>query len=427
MVVLVGFMITNSIVATPTVNATINNFIGWETGGLEEADGTEIGSAVSVNTSNPTAQFGTFRLQIDSGIGNFISWKLIQQGTTDQGNSYIYGFYFQTNNINPTTNYILVDIEDTSGGGGIDIALNLEINGNLTLRNTTNNIIGTATNPFVNDTWFLIELFFQRSNSGNASVFIDGVEVINVINQDFQESDIDTVDEVTLGSSTLIGGAEKVFIDGFYFLSGANSSTERLGDFEVVGPYQNTIEDATDIGDTLDSGTWSNVGETPVNDTNTARYSVTAAKTGGTTTDEGNRSGPNNDARIDTIEAGKYIYKLRRGSGSGTDHFIRFGNSVDNMTDVEVSLITSFQIFQRVSQNFSIIPNETEFFQHGIRKDSGGKDLIASEIWAFVLQKKVVEVEVNVSTTQTVSDIGIGDAGNVSVTPISQGVSIEVV
>jgi len=307
----------------------IGNFVGWETGGLEEAD-IEVDSGASVGTTNPTPNFGAFRLKIATGPSAIVKWSMLPPGAVDSGGLIIIGTYIQVPSITAESSItILVAGQNSDLRDFLSIQLNHL--GEFRLVDSVGAIIDSKPAPFSANVWVRIEVVFNPIDGGNAEVFVDDVLQLNGIG-----------DYLPINGN--IPGAVKhqanffdsLFIDGGYCLTGATSSDDRLGTFEIVGPYQNTLEDATDVGDTLDIGTWANVSETPVNDTNTGEYTVSGAKTGGTTTDEGIRSGPSGDSRIDgatNIKAGKYIYKLKRGACSPTTHGIRFGNNVDGMTD----------------------------------------------------------------------------------------------
>jgi len=361
---------------------TINNFVGWETGGLEEIDGDSPGTKASVGMASPAPKSGTYRLQIATGPGSLSSLHMFQPGSGDAGNDYVCGFWFQAADVT-AYQQIWASRGDTAGFG-LDISIFVNGSGILELADTNGAVVGTGSTSLSNDTWHCIEIYWQHSNTGNAEVFLDGVQEISVTSKDFIADDSNAIDEVCWGDPA--GLIEPVYYDGIYVMSGASSAADRLGEFEVLGPYQNTVEDATDVGDALNVGTWADVGETPLNETNTASYTGTPLS-GGTTCDEGARAGPSGDPDVDgddNIKAAKWIFRVKRGTGAESTHEIRIGNDGDGMTNFGVTLTADFADYFRISEAASIVPLSTEHVQHGLAVD-GAQDLICAEIWSTIL------------------------------------------
>lgn len=349
---------------------TINNFAGGETGGTEEI------------------RFITGTVTLDSAVkdGGAYSWKCaggatkpsfgvtkIETGTSDGGNKIACGFSFRVATTTPTNQSSIMRTATD------DIRLELATNGDIEVWNAGRAALaGTITNPLTANTWHYIEIMWDELDTGAAAkVFIDGVEKISITGEDFNGISGSVVNTFQ-GFDT---ASEDCWFDNIYIATGLTDENDLLGK-PSINIYQNTVEDATDIGDTLEVGTWADVGTIPVNDGTLASY-TSAAKSGGTVTDEGARSGPNGDGLVN-IKAAKWSWRMNRGAGGGTTHYIRFGNSGDGMTDEVVALETSLDNYHRVSESATHVPLATEYFQQGFRVD-GAQDIECSGMWAQVM------------------------------------------
>lgn len=54
------------------------------------------------------------------------------------------------------------------------------------------------------------------------------------------------------------------------------------------------------------------------------------------------------------------------------------------MTDAAVTLTVALLNFIQIEEG-TIAPAANEFFEHGMRKDAGGREILADEIWSFLL------------------------------------------
>ncbi len=92
-----------------------------------------------------------------------------------------------------------------------------------------------------------------------------------------------------------------------------------------------------------------------------------------------------------TIKGAKYIFRLKRGAGSGTSLRYLYGNSGDGETssaDINPVLVTAYAIFEQISEAAGVVPTSSEDFSVGISAgttDTGGREIFASEIWAMLL------------------------------------------
>lgn len=357
---------------------TVNEFIGFETGGLEESSSIA-GTPVVQSTVKRSR---TFALELNAATDTYIVSPFSE--VADAGNKEIWGGGVRFSVLNVLTNFW-----QAADGGGFNITLQLKANGDLALLNDLEVEVGTATNPFTVDTFHFIEVVWDHANPGKADVFVDDVSVISVTGQNFTSGG-------TLAAWHFkCSDGITIHFDDMYWLSGATSVSDRLGSLAaVLGAYQNTAEDALDLGDALETGTWANVSQTPANDANTASY-TSNVKTGGTQTDEGTRAGPSGDADVDgTIKAAKWIHRLKRGGGGGTTHWKRLGNSGDGMIDITMGVSPNFKEFFHISELATQVPTTSEFFQQGFRVD-GPRDIIGGDIWAMLLHVSPAAPAVN--------------------------------
>ncbi len=364
---------------------TLNQFIGFETGGLEEATST---AGTPEATEATVVRSGIRSLKMD-GVNDNYSFNplgIVASGGT--GN--ILGFAFYTTDKTPSGTRQFVRMADDVDA--LILNIQLETNGDVVLLDNTGS--NTAINdPFTINQWHYIELFWEHSDSGSWELFVDGTSVGSGSSRDMSGGG--TLDECSFFD---IGQGIQYF-DDVYWLSGATSISDRLGGSSIsempeVFGYQNTAEDATDQGDTLDNGTWALVSETPLNEgtSNDAFYDVgSAQKDGHTVTDEGSRSGPSGDANIDgdsNIKGGKWIHRLKRESGSGVDHVTVVGHN-GNTSEQAVTLGTGYGTFFYFSVGADL-PTSSETFAIGFGSSStgdgvGGRDPVCGEQWAMLL------------------------------------------
>ena len=369
---------------------TLNTFVGFETGGLEES------SAV---TGSPDATEATI---VRSGIR---ALKLPHSGqhifdiqpfssVADAGTGYVAGFAFQTNDTTPNSGHALFRAEDT----GVMFSLVWESDGDFSLTDNTGGTIGTATTPFTNNVWHYIEVYFQHSATASIEVFIDGTSVIGpATNQDLLGSGtFDTIRFFQQAANT----TSDAYIDDVYLLSGATAASDRLGDAEVFG-YQTGHATATDLGATLASGEWNDTADTPAfQEFDASAASLAGAVSSIARTDmndanaRGQGPGPNGDSNIDgdsNIKGAKYIFNLKRSNGSGTSMGYLYGNSGDGSTssgNIESQLGTSYTRFEEVSEAAGVVPLSSEYLQIGLEAgttDTGGREIFCSEAWAMLL------------------------------------------
>lgn len=349
-----------------------SNHIGFVTGGLEEASAS-IGSPLVVTDPVRT---GVYSLELQAGDN--IDFPFLSGSLSDNGNDYIIGFGFRTPSATPTVDVDIVAATDDSGVAIFKLRWEAT-SGDLIIVDEQGTEVDTITNPFTADTWHWIEIIFERAASGAADVNIDGsASGLSVTATDFDAGNAFDFWKFRSPSS-----GPTIYIDDIYMRNGAAGTSDFHGPrFEVLGGFQNTVEDATDQGTTLGQGTWAVAGDTPWGDEaagSQAGYTGTGAEEGHTIMDEGLRDGPAGLITGTAILA-KFMYRLRRGSGSGTLHAIVYGKNAASVTNA-VTLNSSLGYFDFVTSNGTHMPNSnTDEFLIGMRKATGGREIFAAEL-----------------------------------------------
>ncbi len=279
---------------------TLNQTFGAETGGEEELSFAQAG----VDGSEATiVRSGARSLKCSASGAWQIPW--VDPSVTDAGSAYIAGIAFRTDN---TGLIELFGAMDDTGSGKI-INVTMLAGGQLQLRDAAGSTLDSSVGTNYNDgAWHYIQVYAQlNSASGDWEWFIDGVS-------EGSGSGADLTDGNGFGGSGSLyqagGGsdANPIYYDDLQIFSGATAASDRLGGStldsmpQVLGAYQNTVEDATDQGDALADGTWALVGELPGNEgaSNDAQYVDTGNLTGSTICDEGDRPGPAEAAAFDS-------------------------------------------------------------------------------------------------------------------------------
>jgi hypothetical protein len=354
---------------------TLNDFIGFETGGAEEAEALN-GTGLIQSSTKRT---GTYGLQTDSGESYEMDPFL---WASDSGNDLIVGFWFYSADVTPSSASRFFRAEEDPDDL---VTLTLETNGNVTV-GYNSGTPDTITAPFTDATWHLIEIHWQELASGAIDIYIDGGDTATFSQTGKDMTDADDFDLYFLESSAY----SSFYFDDFYSYSGGSGTGDFLEEPEVYG-YTSDHNTNQDQGDILTNGVWSDAGETPGNDSNEIAYDSSPAL-GGYTIADGTGGGPSGDSNIDgdsNIKAGKYIHRLKRTTGSAPTTLDQsYGNNIDGMThtDQAAALGTTYGNFAVISTSASVVPTSSEYFAYGIRQTgSGGRDIYAADIWATLL------------------------------------------
>ncbi len=352
---------------------TLNNFVGFETGGLEEASSITDSPII---VTDPV-RTGIYALSV-SGVGAERFNISPFESVADAGDDQIVGFAVLFPDSTPGVESGFFTAYEGGTGGTQLFQLSLETDGDLRVDFIAggSETVGT---PFADNKYFYIEIKWDHLDSGAFDLHINEVSKISVSGKDMSGGG--TFDTYSLETNVMTA-----LYDDFYCMSGATGTGDFLGkDAEVLGAYQNTAEDATDQGDALEAGTWAITGDTPgVDDGTPAQYTSTA-KDGHTICDEGTRSGPNAAGEgTGTIKGGKWVHRLQRGNGGGTTHSSRYGHNGDTAL-ATVALTASYKNFFIVKDDsVAQVPTSSEDFAQGF-KVAGAQDMSCADIWAFLL------------------------------------------
>jgi len=378
------------------------NVFGWEEGDLAAIVKTSAGSPIIQGT---TVKNGAFALQLVSDVTtpDSVDLQVLETGgqlTTTETHGI--GFYWRIDELGSVSDFPICEIVDTMGTTIMTLALDT-VSVGLILKNTAGTNVDTSVVPFTVDTWFRIEIFLEQGVSKTCKVLIANATVPNTPGTPLLEATSTFTDDfpwdVVRFSSPARSGVN-IYIDDIYFMTNLATSAdlvgERFGDYHASKIYNSTDVLATDLGDTLTSSEWRDASPIPPSDAMIARYGDSGAQTGGTRTDGGTASGPSGDETVDNWILAKWVYRMRRSTGTATTFHYRYGNSVDGMTDQDVTLTETFQYFKQVSAKSIHLPlQHAEFFEIGMGKGTGTQPVICAFHACYLLIVPIPPVEVS--------------------------------
>jgi hypothetical protein len=351
--------------------ATITNFVGFETGGLDEADQT----SGSPDATEATIVRNGARSLAMNAIGD--RYDILGIGTDANG---IIGFGLYITDKTPAAATEFMQWRDGAAGEE-PVILTLQTNGDLLIDYVTDGTSDTVSDPFTEGQWHYIEVYaFANSSTGVVTVDIDGSQVSST-------SSLDTVGLASTIRIILWGTASgTLYFDDFYCATGATDSGDFLGpNVNIPAIYQNDVEDGTDVGDALDQGTWSLAGDFPGSDEaagTAAAYTTSAVLEGHTITDDADsnsRPGPSGGPAIGTVLAAKFVGRHFRGNGGGTTHNMVYGHN-GNTTTTSLTLGGSpSTTFVTLEASDGLVPTTSEYFALGIGRGTGGRELYLTE------------------------------------------------
>lgn len=392
--VLLMSLVTFSSPGSAQAVSILNNFIGFETGGLDEAAAT----AETPTIVTSPVHSGDFALELNgTATQDFydVLFSFDIRDTDGLSDDFIIGFFIRFSDKDPSLDRDIFFVLDDAVG----IVWEMEIQGDsdLEINDANNALIATVADPFTLNQWHLIEVRWEHADPGDFEMFIDGSSVVNETGQDLTDGNGITIGNAVyrfLGHSTL-----NHFIDDIYTFDAASSNSDFLGGSEVFR-YQADTNSATPDGDCsdgfieadLDQGVWQDLGETPLSSDATEPGYTGSGQTGGSVltddTQSGNnfRPGPSGDSNIDgTIIGAKALFRLKRSTGGPTGMLTCLGNSSDGTpVSFAADVTTSFTNFFFLETG-TAVPTNSEFFELGLLKMTGPQDFTAEEIWAFLL------------------------------------------
>lgn len=355
-----------------------HNFMNFAAQTLEVFSGTNGTPSIS----SAQAQNGSYSCLLDDSADS-VQVSHRHSGESDQSLYKFCEFWIYFTDVTPATLSNFFRNASTVVANA-DFSLELETDGDLAWRDGNNTVQATVTAPFTDNQWHRIRWnYLENATTGVFKLWIDESLVINLTGQDTQGSDsYSNFNFYGLASS------EDYYIDAIYYGSGgAGDLSDFLQNPTFLGPFNNTAEDATDQGSTLDSGQWSDASEVPLSDTNFARY-TTANAGGHTRTDEGTRVGPgtfsgivcsakwmNRGRKPSTVAATVHEYRMGKFSGSDT-----YTTAVRSLTE---AWDTHIYIYDPNTRNWT--PESGDYFVGGMQIDNGGEGFDLGEHNMFLL------------------------------------------
>ncbi len=357
---------------------------GYESGGPEF-----VSNAIDANctvVTTPTPYEGTYILQV---VGSAATSAARYNYDVSLGSNldHIIGFAFRFT-ANPVTGLVTVILNNP----GFNIELNPS--GQILLRNTTGT---SSTYQLSVDTWYYIEAFWSKRDSGTSYLYVDGVERISFTGDADDGSPNATLalmceDIITSSDPTTTFFFDNVYVKEDVVLADLIADSSGSAPFvKIAGVYHNTAEDATDQGDTLDAGTWADMSDVPAaDDAADAGYTATAAASGHQISDEGSRSGPSGDGITGTILGAAWAATMKRSGGGGTEHYLVYGHNGDVVTSADLVLANNTWnsyvfISDVVVQSDTEVPTTSESAAIGLAKNSGGRDGLCQDHYCQLL------------------------------------------
>lgn len=368
---------------------TLSNFVGFESGGLEEA--TQVnGSGVAVQST--IKRTDGFALKLDTGTtGNYVINAFDQGLPAPGGDDYVVGFAVRFSDVSPDAAVVFAGANGGIGTTSLNTPIwrmRLAADGDLEFLEGggSQTVVATVTTPFTVDTFHYIELVWATQNVGDFEIFIDGVTAASGTGDFLVGLDFETVFFLNESAANT-----DIYFDDFYVGSAATDATDFLDQPEVFS-YRSNKNSATpdDGGADLDTGTWLAVQATPFSSSVAAVYDATNAAGAVDTDDVGGSEGtggPSTDTRINgTIVAAKYTIRAERTNGQGSAHHMLIGNDVDGTTrSADLGLGAAASTNEFLSTSATIVPTTSEFLRLGFEKIGGARDIEVYGMMANIL------------------------------------------
>jgi len=290
-------------------------------------------------------------------------------------------------------------------------------NGNvaaLRLRDQAGAIIATTGDILEEDRWHRIEIKWKISSTSAVRVWVDGWLEIDEASENLDSGATSVFTYITNESSQ--ADAVNLYIDSYYLITddGANIDTNEtwLGAWTVNAHFISGVTTAAgNFGDALDSGSWDDMEESPGNDANFGRYTITFVgdESGGVTCDNFHTGGPYSESsgyKVDGVVVGtKWMWRWKAPRQSKLDPnparwFGKYGqqvvgsSSTDNTSETTHFVGNGSWHTYRLCQWYteSEVPTKDEYYQMGF----GGEyisgfiswNIDSAEMWAITLQQE---------------------------------------
>lgn len=375
--------------------ATLNRFLHYNSGGIEQADNGNAGSPL-VSSAASLHRTGDYGLTLDT-TSDWVSHNpFLGISAVDAHHGFILYVKFAST---PTAD---ARFFETRASGGQVLRLWRTSSSTIIVTDTAGTTQVTSTGTAGNDVWHKIRVYYNLNNSGAVSL------ELNDATPDTGTGDFDAgsaiVDELLLWGTAENG---RTAFDLCAYYTGVNS-TSKLGDLPANGSGADLEKwsflgdgSPTTSGTALDAGSWPNTQERPFSATNQAEY--TGGTSSGFVVTDGTNGGPNGSGDIDgdsNILAGHWMWEMTRGNGGGTQHQIVWGNDVDGQTTDNVTIGSTSapgDIFEVLSVAATRVPLSTEEFAIGMAKDGGARDMRIVDCLCTVLHESITASGVTIA------------------------------
>ena len=253
-------------------------------------------------------------------------------------------------------------------------ALRLATNGDLQLRDANGDYAGVGNVPWVADTWYVIQVLWERGPSTTVKVWVDGTLYIDADEVDTQNG-VSTVCDIRFqGMQGMVGYPTYCLIDAAYVMYDVTDETDGPCNYYVTGPYSTYHNTTTsDQGTNLTAGPWLNLAEFPFNSSNRITLPPPPFTYSDKRCDGASYAGPVGDAAVENgiIWAAGWVVRAYANSsylrGGKYD-----GSTYTMFTDSQLltSLADDRMVFKNASA--SVVPDATETAVIGGVCDTGG-------------------------------------------------------
>ncbi len=372
---------------------TLNQIVGFETGGLEEASATN-GSPDATEATIVNSGGSERSLNLGTTTNTYYEINPFSE-VSSAGNDHIFGFaYYFATGVTPSSAVDFALVRDESQNVILD--LSLQTDGTIDLNDDNNTTLAT-TSAISAATWGYIEVYFQNvGSSASWEFFHNGTSIGSGSSGDFLSTG-SIISEIRFITSGNLDG--NYYVDDFYWLSGATAASDRLGSGFHVRGFQSGAATTTadyDIvtGGTGVTGNWANAGERPLNASNIVSIDGTYAITYNDTNSGGAGPGINSGsgslptANYEVVGA-KWWWNIDRTTGAGRTHQTARGNTGDGATtDTGLNSVidtTAINYFLIDNATATPVPLVTEDFVQGFGQTStSGQDTDCYEQMAMI-------------------------------------------
>lgn len=359
----------------------ITNFIGFETNNYQELYGT--GGTPALDTGPNGLHSGSYLIQVDNS--ELIEFLIDPTGLKSGFDMACGGGYFRFTSVSPVADVSVCRIYEDDDSTSFP-AWGIDSSGHIIAMDAGGSKTATSSQTLSTGTDYKIEWwFYQNNTTGRMRVDVNGTTWIDNTNQDtdnggtwqhFQiRNDIGTS---TISIDDLYCGADNA---GSYSTSHALNDVE----WEIPGYYQ-AQSDSAYSGDAPDTGTISDLGENPLNETNACEWQPNPASCDFWAS--GGGVGPLTDITGTVINA-KYWLRADRDGGGGTTHTLWGGKyesgvgfTMDSITPSIGTSPDDYWIFPAVAY----CPTTTSHLGAWGIDISGNQDLWIYEAGMWVLQ-----------------------------------------